>query len=39
VDLTALSNIELCDPSGAPRRLGSFWTERPTVVAFLRHFG
>ncbi len=39
VDLTALSNIELCDSSDAPRRLGSFWAERPIVLAFLRHFG
>jgi hypothetical protein len=39
VDLTALSNIELVDLSGAPRRLGSFWAERPIVVVFLRHFG
>ena len=39
VDLTALSNVELRDSSDAPRRLGAFWAERPTVVAFLRHFG
>lgn len=39
VDLTALSNVELCDASDAPRRLGSFWAERPIVVVFLRHFG
>jgi hypothetical protein len=39
VNLTALSNIELVDLSDAPRRLGSFWAEHPTVVVFLRHFG
>jgi len=39
MDLTALSTLELCDPSDVPRRLGSFWAERPIVVVFLRHFG
>jgi len=39
VDLIALSNIELRDPSDSPHRLGSFWAERPMVVVFLRHFG
>jgi hypothetical protein len=39
VHLDALSQLELPDSTGTPRRLGSFWSERPTVVVFLRHFG
>jgi peroxiredoxin len=30
---------ELDDPSGRRVRLSSFWTARPTVILFLRHFG
>jgi len=39
VDLDALSQLELPDSTGAPRQLGSFWSERTTVLVFLRHFG
>jgi hypothetical protein len=39
VDLTALSAVELADAGGARHRLGSFWSERPVVLVFLRHFG
>jgi len=34
-----LSQIELCDWQGVPRRLGEFWKERPIVLVFIRHFG
>ncbi len=34
-----LSNIELLDWQGAPRRLETFWKERPIVLVFIRHFG
>jgi hypothetical protein len=39
VDLQALASIELPDSSGAPRRLGDLWADRPVVLVFLRHFG
>jgi hypothetical protein len=39
VQLDALSQRELPDSTGTPHRLGSFWSERPTIVVFLRHFG
>jgi hypothetical protein len=39
VDLDALSQLELTDSTGVPRQLGSFWSERTTVLVFLRHFG
>jgi hypothetical protein len=39
MDVDALGSIELLDSSGAPRRLGDFWAERPVVLVFLRHFG
>jgi hypothetical protein len=38
VHLDALSQLALPDSTGC-RGLGSFWSERPTVVVFLRHFG
>ena len=39
MDLERLSALELDDATGAPRRLGDFWAERPVIVVFLRHFG
>jgi len=32
-------DIELPDTSGAMKRLSEFWTEKPALVLFLRHFG
>jgi hypothetical protein len=34
-----LSDIELEDWQGTPRRLGAFWQDRPIVLVFIRHFG
>jgi hypothetical protein len=39
MDVDALAAIELRDSTGAPRRLGDLWAERPVVLVFLRHFG
>jgi hypothetical protein len=39
VDLTALSQLELRDAAGAPRRLGDLWAQQPILLVFLRHFG
>jgi hypothetical protein len=39
VDLAALDAIALPDPDGAEHRLGSFWSDAPAIVVFLRHFG
>jgi hypothetical protein len=39
VDLRALSEIALPDPSGVPHRLGDYWSERRVALVFLRHFG
>ena len=36
---SALAPIELPDDLGTLVRLGSLWESRPTVVAFLRHYG
>jgi hypothetical protein len=35
----ALAGATVLDEAERPVRLGSFWTERPAVLAFLRHFG
>jgi hypothetical protein len=39
MDLRQLADLELPDSTGAPRRLGEFWAERPVILVFLRHFG
>ena len=39
IDVRALGAVVLTDSAGAVRNLGEFWADRPTVVAFLRHFG
>ncbi|HSB42466.1 MAG TPA: hypothetical protein VLK28_11585 [Methylomirabilota bacterium] len=35
----ALGQLTVLDESGAVARLGDFWTGRPVVLAFVRHFG
>ncbi len=39
VDIAALAGIALPDHTGAVRRLGEAWADRPVVLVFLRHFG
>jgi hypothetical protein len=39
VDAAELSRVTLVDATGASRRLGDYWAERPVVLVFLRHFG
>ena len=39
MDVEAFADLELLDAQGTPRRLGDWFAERPTVVAFLRHYG
>ena len=39
VDATRLSMIELQGADGATHRLGDYWSERPVILVFLRHFG
>ena len=34
-----LAELEVEDLEGGRVALGSLWTERPAVVAFIRHFG
>jgi hypothetical protein len=34
-----LADLTVLDLRGAPVRLGSTWAERPTVLAWIRHFG
>jgi len=34
-----LAGFELVDSSGATRRLGDYWQDRPIVLVFVRHFG
>lgn len=34
-----LADLVLPDSEGHDVRLGSLWTERPAVIAFLRHYG
>jgi peroxiredoxin len=36
---SALADARVLDRSARERRLGSFWEERPCVIAFLRQFG
>lgn len=38
-DASALEDVVLNDVEGHPVRLGDLWSERPAVLAFLRHFG
>jgi hypothetical protein len=39
MDVRRLADLELPDSTGAQRRLGDFWAERPVILVFLRHFG
>jgi hypothetical protein len=39
MDVRRLADVELADATGAMRRLGDFWADRPVIVVFLRHFG
>jgi hypothetical protein len=39
VDVRRLADLQLPDSTGAPRRLGDFWADRPVILVFLRHFG
>lgn len=39
IDATQLGAISLNDPSGNPHQLGDYWSEKPVIVVFLRHFG
>jgi peroxiredoxin len=39
MDVQALSEVELEDASGAKRKVGDYWAEKPVVLVFLRHFG
>jgi hypothetical protein len=35
----ALADLRLPDDEGEEHRLGDAWAVRPTVLAFLRHYG
>jgi hypothetical protein len=39
VDAQRLADVHLADSTGAMKRLGDFWADRPVAVVFLRHFG
>ena len=39
MDARALGGLTLVDANGAPRRVGGYWSDRPVVLVFLRHFG
>lgn len=34
-----LADAAVLDPDGKDLRLGSFWAERPVILAMIRHFG
>ena len=36
---TSAPDLELLDDTGTPRRLSSFWADRPALIMFWRHFG
>lgn len=38
-DTAALAEVVLVDHADQPHRLGDFWSARPAVLLFLRHFG
>ncbi len=35
----ALGRLTVLDETGTVAPLGGFWTKRPVVLAFVRHFG
>ena len=39
IDMQALADATVTDLDRNEVRLGDFWSERPRVVLFLRHFG
>jgi hypothetical protein len=39
MDATRLGTIELKGADGATHPLGDYWSERPVILVFLRHFG
>jgi hypothetical protein len=39
MDLVRLGTLELKGADGAAHRLGDYWSERPVILVFLRHFG
>ncbi len=39
MDVQALGALSLPDSTGSRHRLADLWSERPTVLVFLRHFG
>jgi hypothetical protein len=34
-----LSDVQVLTPTGESVRLGDFWSERPVLLAMIRHFG
>jgi hypothetical protein len=34
-----VSRIEVLDPRGVPVQLRTLWSDRPVVLAMVRHFG
>jgi hypothetical protein len=36
---SALAEIEVLDPGGRARALGTLWRRKPVVLVFIRHFG
>ena len=34
-----LAAVDVLDASGASLKLGSFWEDRPVILAMIRHFG
>ena len=39
IDVAALADRTLIDPTGGEHRLGDRWIQGPSVLLFLRHFG
>jgi hypothetical protein len=39
MNTTQLADIELVGVDGEQHRLGDYWSDKPIVVVFLRHFG
>ncbi|MEM1201861.1 MAG: hypothetical protein AAGN66_01380 [Acidobacteriota bacterium] len=34
-----LASVDVLDTSGNPVPLGTFWSDRPAAVVFVRHYG
>jgi hypothetical protein len=39
MDVTRLATIRLEGADGETHRLGDYWSDRPVILVFLRHFG